>query len=207
MHFPDDIISDKKFYSITSFGIFYFDRNNEIDMLYSIPDYLVPQSVKDNNRSPSTNLTFLGCNLSSPKTRKSDFLSTCSIDEYVSQLLNSLIGVPIKNDRNLSKYVGSILKRKYDEKQNSEIFNDIFANLDFDITTGSQSIEELETMHLLIINTNGFYPPPYPSISITTSSISAYRFSICMSISSTLIFSSSIASSNLAISSGLVTDL
>lgn len=133
---PFNILNSQNlFKSIASYGIFYRDNyNNEIDMLYVIPELLnyknpniyksINGIIENKKRLPKTrDYSFkFNClqNLNGQLYRTchrvfgpGEVISTCSINSFKDEILNGRIGVPLSSKKgdNIQMWILGILKK------------------------------------------------------------------------------------------------
>jgi len=113
-YFPSDILSFTNFKSITAFGVFYYDFNNDIDMLFSIPELIKPTKIKKHKSNPSTTLIFQGkknCPLINCWTSTTnELMTTCNLDVFETQLLKGVVGAPINGYKSIESYLHMAIK-------------------------------------------------------------------------------------------------
>jgi hypothetical protein len=108
--FPPHILNFSSYKSLTTYGIFYLDSNNEINLLYTIATHLkqVGKRLKGsilfpgNHSCPQINC-FTGTHV--------EICSTCEIDLYERALLSFFIGAPIIHDASILLSIRGILSR------------------------------------------------------------------------------------------------
>lgn len=130
LRLPDDFLRLANGYkSFRTYGVFYRDRNGEIDFLYTVSDLLKECSLLkqvfgkiefnvNKKNSTTRHITF----------NKNELLSTSSIDHFEKNLLNFKIGAPIKIDSKLSIYVKSLINYIREYLGNSDL-EDLFKNI------------------------------------------------------------------------------
>ena len=106
--FPINILNFSSYESITSFGIFYKDKHDEIDFLYTLPKYIHKRSI-----SEIQIMDFKGpCVCPNIHCTKGvgphETISTCSMDLFEKEVLACRIGAPIEG--NIKSYVAGLFK-------------------------------------------------------------------------------------------------
>ena len=117
--FPSDILNFTKYQTITSYGIFYKDVLNQVDLLFTLPEHLAPSkfqkrtTLKFNGTGncPIHNCTKGVC----PK----ETISICYLDGFENELYRGNIGAPL--DMAKKKYVSRLLKTIHQNTENSFI--------------------------------------------------------------------------------------
>lgn len=111
--FPPNILSFTNYKSISSFGVFYYDFGSQLDMLFTIPDLLSPQTIKTNKSRPATTLNFPGhgkCPCSSCfTTLPNEIQTTCNLDMFMKMLLSGQVGAPINSDFQVQSFLRSMV--------------------------------------------------------------------------------------------------
>lgn len=155
--FPQNILSFTNYKSISSYGTFYYDINNEIDMLYTIPDFLSPTKLNPTKITKSTILKFpgyLNCPQKNCYTQNNnEIVSTCSIDKYEYFLLNGLIGAPINNEYIIKQFIGNNIQNLINNLGENEILSEMSRALGYENNINNEN--KYGNMSLLIINTDG----------------------------------------------------
>lgn len=177
IQFPDDILSFTNYKSITSYGIFYWN-NNQIDMLYSIPDFFCSTNQSPKGKRPTTTLSLTclkngpipkrytaTCHINSPcqpcsyglccfPERKDEVLSTCDIDVYERFLLNGYIGAPINNINNIEPFIRSLLAN-FNSDAKDETIKEICGFLGVKDPIADSAKDKGLSINILAIVTNG----------------------------------------------------
>lgn len=109
--FPSNILSFTDYRTITSYGLFYRDKQGSIDLLFTLPEFLRPySSVKKATRFQfpgSSRCPDPHCRIAHPD----ETISICSIDGFESELINGNIGAPI--DAGVDSYISTLLQSMY----------------------------------------------------------------------------------------------
>lgn len=158
-NFPHNVLNFRNDYdSITSFWIFYLDKKNDIDFLYTLPKFIKPNKTT----STITNMNFKWKNtcpnvLCKKWIFKKETISTCSIDVFEKEMLNWNIWVPINNNPKILWYIYSIVSYLQKNWKNNETINS-FINIfeeNFDINTNESINYNPNT--IILINDNEIY--------------------------------------------------
>lgn len=149
--FPKNILNFQNQYkTISSFGIFYID-NNKPDMIYTIPDYMKPNSFP----CKSAVRTFYFDN-SKMLSSKNEIFYTSTLNKFASAILSNKIGAPLhlNNNHNIVSWVYSLLKITQKNSETEKISNYILDNFPFEnFDLYNKSINE-NTPHMVITITN-----------------------------------------------------
>ena len=127
--FPTNILNFSTFESITSFGIFYHDRNGLIDFLYTLPKHILPRSKKK-----IQTMDFWGnciCPNSSCLRGKmpNETISTCSMNIFKQEALACRIGAPI--DSSMRLYLSNLFSSmRKNSSENIELIDEFMGRLD-----------------------------------------------------------------------------
>lgn len=120
--FPEDILSFTDYYSIGSFGVFYYDTESKIDMLYSVANLIIPKAVKSDPKRAKTTLCFPGtssCPLTGYKNQcEREMFSTCDLSQFEKGLLLHKVGAPIPGNSNTARFIAGILCAAKDSSKN-----------------------------------------------------------------------------------------
>jgi len=127
--FPTNILNFTTYKSITSFGIFYEDKNGEIDFLYTLPKHI----SKSNNNEHQT-MNFYGNSycpniLCTKGFMPNETISTCSMDIFEKEVLACRIGAPVVG--NIKIYLAGLLRtiRSNNSNEIQEILNEFNSRL------------------------------------------------------------------------------
>lgn len=128
--FPVNILNFSTYQSITSYGIFYFDSQGEMEFLYTLPKH-----IKRRNKNKYQTMDFFaGChcpniNCTSGQM-KYETISTCSMDMFANEVLACRIGAPI--DSTVRPFVAKILKSiSQNSTQDNDLVYDFIRRLDY----------------------------------------------------------------------------
>lgn len=127
--FPSNILNFSSYQSITSFGIFYKDRQGQIDFLYTLPSHITPR----NKKKIQTMDFFVSChcpnvNCLKGKTLK-ETISTCSMDVFEQEALACRIGAPI--DSSIRTYLANMLTSiRNNTTENNDTIDEFIGRLD-----------------------------------------------------------------------------
>lgn len=153
--FPTNILNFSIFESITSFGIFYYDRNGLIDFLYTIPRYIQPRSKKK-----IQTMDFWGnciCPNSSCLRGKMPYetISTYSLDVFKQEALACRIGAPI--DSSIKPYLSNLFySMRKNSSENIELIDEFMKRLDLVNNDISDDMYQPNTI-LLITDGEEYY--------------------------------------------------
>jgi hypothetical protein len=117
--FPSNILNFSNYFSLTTYGIFYIDHNNEINLLYTIAVLLRQMGTKltggimfpGHPACPHSNC-FTGMQL--------EVCSTCEIDLYERALLSFMIGAPIIQEPSVSQSIRKMLSLALSQYEGSD---------------------------------------------------------------------------------------
>ena len=150
--FPTNILNFTKYQSITSFGVFYKDLTSNFDMLYTMPVFLTPTSAKRHTtlqfNSPCKGNITSTCNrgFSADET-----VSLCSINPFVSELLNGRIGAPVlKSDLGIMLYIASSIASVSFHHPNNSIAREILSLIDMNV----DGVRKNHMKTILIVSNN-----------------------------------------------------
>jgi hypothetical protein len=156
--FPQNILNFSNYKSLTTFGVFFHDRNGEIDMLYTTTDLLITTNI-NGLKGP---IQFLG-NPQCPKancftSNINEMISTCNIDLFENGLINFQIGAPISQNNLISDYFSKLFKQIISNEKKTENLNLLKSILD-DFINNKDIPENLDpdtegNPSMLIIQTN-----------------------------------------------------
>lgn len=109
-NFPPDILSFSKFDSLGTFGVFYYDSNNEIDLAYSIASQLACQKRIIQNKQLPRKMNFpkLAKNqysIISLSPQEIELCTTLSIDMFSVSLLKLMVGAPLQKHRHIQVFL------------------------------------------------------------------------------------------------------
>lgn len=134
-NFPPDILNFRTDYkSISSYGIFYHDNIlGDIDFLYTLPKYFVPNSFPRNPISNGDRRFHFRCplGLGSPNIAcangiyLNEAISTCSIDIFEKLILSCKIGAPIPNGSRIQDWALALLKNMIEYADNPEAIDEL----------------------------------------------------------------------------------
>ncbi|GHU76324.1 hypothetical protein FACS189461_3750 [Spirochaetia bacterium] len=176
--FPPDILKDRGYKSITSYGVFYFDNSDELDFLYTIPESMnrilswkpgITKNTKTRTyellpiKSPSR-IGFPPC-----KGTPYETICTYDIDQYEADIINGYIGEPIR-DPKIAYSLLQMVKNCTAKHEHKDLFEEMENALSRVINDGGKGVDvpsihengrkEFEgNMNMLIINTDGFQSP------------------------------------------------
>lgn len=123
MHFPQNILSFTQYRSITAYGIFFKDLTHQIDMIYTIPDFLNPFDKK-------SKLYFYPIPLllwpyqEIPFTYCPEHIFSPTIDHFVYHLLKGKVGAPIQGYSTICHWLLNILQCAQQHIHNQQTSND-----------------------------------------------------------------------------------
>ena len=134
--YPTNILNFSTSYeSITSFGIFYYDRSKQLDFLFTLPQHihpnnLSPKSLASGHITMNFNVSCHCPNIACLKGRMPhETISTCSIDIFEQEALNCRIGAPI--DPSLMPFLTNVLhSMRKNMNDNDEVINELMERLD-----------------------------------------------------------------------------
>jgi len=153
-NFPKDILSSAISDSVGSFGVFYYDSNNNIDFAFSTASDL---SLKTPATSKTKTKTFYfkgnsynTTNILITKHLDIEIRSTLNADCFEYGLLNLLIGTPIEHDVNLLKYLKSYFQNLDFEYKDD--FIDFISSARPNLKDINNEIYEVKNSNILILN-------------------------------------------------------
>lgn len=141
--FPKNILNFTKYKTITSYGVFFTNRNNEVDFLFTLPEHLNASSNKVN-----TTISFRGYCICPNQNctagiQKNETISICSLDGFEKQVLIGNTGAPINHQ--LRPYISSLLNSIYKETGN-DIAQEMMRYSDFRIDNSTPKVQYINTM-------------------------------------------------------------
>jgi hypothetical protein len=154
--FPINILNFSTYRSLTTYGVFYHDLNNDIDMLYTIADLLIPTGlsiIRGNIEFPGNP----GCpKVNCQTTNLLELISTCNIDIFEKGLISFQIGAPILNNSNMEKYLKRLLLHVKSITKTKEVVAYLDSFLTNFINDSNETAFELPEIHpnILILQTN-----------------------------------------------------
>lgn len=142
---PLNILNFTNYQSISSYGIYYHDKAGEIDMLYTIPEYIAPVSAICNatfNHKIGNSCPDYNCII---EKRGIETTCTCSIDNFYDELLNFKIGAPITTSEIGYNYIRSLIKSLLEKYPGNTILLDVISNSFINTNISSyQNLEEIQ---------------------------------------------------------------
>lgn len=109
-NFPVNILNFSTYKSLTTFGVFYYDINHELDLLYSVSSLLNPAGINIQNGK----IIFPGFRRCPAINCQTDNLieveTTCNINLYVNALVGFRIGAPIPKGSEIENYLNYLLR-------------------------------------------------------------------------------------------------
>jgi hypothetical protein len=154
--FPQNVLNFSCYRSLTNYGVFFHDNNGEIDMLYSVADFL----NQTNTTGLIGSIQFPG-NSNCPRancftSNASEMVSTCNIDLFEKGLINFQIGAPISRNPMISRYFKGLL-RQIQKSGNLDADQSIFNFILGDIINDDDIIKDSDfegNPSILILQTN-----------------------------------------------------
>jgi hypothetical protein len=130
--FPQNILSFTTFKTISSYGIFFYDKKKRINMLFSIPELIYYKTMRTDIKYPKTTLIFkkmkscpqFDCAISN----NSEAICICDLDIFEFLLLSYKIGAPINNTP-IEGFIRNIVKNIIYKNEDNELLRDIFNSL------------------------------------------------------------------------------
>jgi len=94
---PKDLLSDASSCAIGSFGVFYCDNSNNVDMLYSIAKYISASTKGGNNVKGHTRMlaNLMLRDMYTQSYGRLSVITTLSMSEFLFQLFRGRVGSPI----------------------------------------------------------------------------------------------------------------
>jgi hypothetical protein len=156
--FPTNILSFTNYHSIGTFGVFYYDSDNKLDMAYCIASHLLCKNkpVKKGrycNRQLEFPLlsTCQALFIASCST-KMELCSSLSVNIFVRSVLGLVVGAPIDNNPDIQSFLSSFFQT-LNKTLNNNVVQDFLNFLGgTNITTQAQTDSNRNSPRILLIN-------------------------------------------------------
>ena len=157
-HFPPDVLSFSCCDSIGSYGVFYIDTNNEIDMAYCSASHLTASSVLPlayaqaaiSLQFPGTANVITLCTLNQCQ----ELISTFDIDDFTNALLRLEVGGEITFDPGIMVFVRNVLQQYATDPAIGQLLNFI-DNQKPESDNPDNVVFDGMPVNLLVINVDG----------------------------------------------------
>lgn len=163
--FPSNILNFNPLYkSITSYGVFYYDRSGQIDFLYTIPE-----NIKNRNLTKTQTMDFNAplCNCPNINCKNGkcshETISTCSMDLFATEVLACRIGAPILPCIK-TQFVVPLLKELNNtaNEDHKGIISDIQKYFDLDTNDNIDfNIENIPNVMIVVTSAENYKTPKY----------------------------------------------